>query len=307
MDKILEVTNLSKSYNEIVAVNNISFSVNKGSLFSFLGVNGAGKSTTINIICSIINKDKGKVIVDGLDLDIDAQKIKSLLGVVFQTSVLDERLSVKDNLIFRSSFYPLSKDKLNENLNNVIKLLELEPILDRPIKNLSGGQKRRIDIARAIIHSPKFLILDEPTTGLDPQTRKIVWSILDKIRKETGMTIFLTSHYLEESDNASDVVIMDKGVIKTSGTPNELKNKYSSDMIIAYKEKDEDFEKELNKEKLNFDFNSELCKYTIKVKDTPQCKYIIKKYDKYLDDIEIKKGNMDDVFLNITGRKHLDE
>ena len=307
MDKILEVTNLSKSYNEIVAVNNISFSVNKGSLFSFLGVNGAGKSTTINIICSIINKDNGKVIVDGLDLDSDAQKIKSLLGVVFQTSVLDERLSVKDNLIFRSSFYPLSKDKLKENLNNVIKLLELEPILDRPIKNLSGGQKRRIDIARAIIHSPKFLILDEPTTGLDPQTRKTVWSILDKIRKETGMTIFLTTHYLEESDNASDVVIMDKGVIKTSGTPNELKNKYSSDMIIAYKEKDEDFEKELNKEKLNFDFNSELSKYTIKVKDTAKCKYIIKKLDKYLDDIEIKKGNMDDVFLNITGRKHLDE
>ena len=257
MEEILKVEHLTKRYDSVLAVDNISFNVNKGDLFAFLGVNGAGKSTTINIICSIINKDDGKIFVDGLDLDTNREEIKKKIGVVFQNSVLDDRLTVYDNLKYRLAFYPLEKNKAKESLNNIIKLLELEPIINRPIKNLSGGQKRRVDIARAIVHSPKFLILDEPTTGLDPQTRKIVWSILDTIRKETGMTIFLTTHYLEEAEIASDVVVMDKGKIITRGTPNELKNKYSYDYIISYSKEDKTFENKLKEDNISFVYNNE--------------------------------------------------
>ena len=300
MEKILKVENLTKRYDSVLAVDNISFDVNKGDLFAFLGVNGAGKSTTINIICSIINKDEGKVYIEGQDLDTHRDEIKKKLGVVFQNSVLDERLTVYDNLKYRLAFYPLEKSKAKEALNNIIKLLELEPIINRPIKNLSGGQKRRADIARAIVHAPKFLILDEPTTGLDPQTRKTVWSILDKIRLETGMTIFLTTHYLEEAELASDVVVMDKGKIITRGTPNELKNKYSYDYILSYSKENKTFEKELNEEKISFTYNNEQQFYMLKIKDTSDAKRLLNKYDKYLKDVEIKKGTMDDVFLNIT-------
>ena len=300
MEEILKVEHLTKRYDSVLAVDNISFNVNKGDLFAFLGVNGAGKSTTINIICSIINKDEGKIFVDGLDLDTNREEIKKKIGVVFQNSVLDDRLTVYDNLKYRLAFYPLEKNKAKESLNNIIKLLELEPIINRPIKNLSGGQKRRVDIARAIVHSPKFLILDEPTTGLDPQTRKIVWSILDTIRKETGMTIFLTTHYLEEAEIASDVVVMDKGKIITRGTPNELKNKYSYDYIISYSKEDKTFENKLKEDNISFVYNNEQHYYELKIKNTLDAKRILNKYDSYLKDIEIKKGTMDDVFLNIT-------
>ena len=300
MEEILKVEHLTKRYDSVLAVDNISFSVNKGDLFAFLGVNGAGKSTTINIICSIINKDDGKIFVDGLDLDTNREEIKKKIGVVFQNSVLDDRLTVYDNLKYRLAFYPLEKNKAKESLNNIIKLLELEPIINRPIKNLSGGQKRRVDIARAIVHSPKFLILDEPTTGLDPQTRKIVWSILDTIRKETGMTIFLTTHYLEEAEIASDVVVMDKGKIITRGTPNELKNKYSYDYIISYSKEDKSFESKLKEDNISFVYNNEQHYYELKIKNTLDAKRILNKYDSYLKDIEIKKGTMDVVFLNIT-------
>lgn len=300
MEEILKVEHLTKRYDSVLAVDDISFSVNKGDLFAFLGVNGAGKSTTINIICSIINKDEGKIYIDNQDLDSHKEEIKKKLGVVFQNSVLDDRLSVYDNLKYRLAFYPLTKQKAKESLDKIIKLLELEPIINRPIKNLSGGQRRRVDIARAIVHSPKFLILDEPTTGLDPQTRKTVWSILDKIRLETEMTIFLTTHYLEEAELASDVVVMDKGRIITRGSPNELKNKYSYDYIVAHSKENKEFEKKLAEGKINFSYNNEQHFYILKIKDTKEAKAILVKYDNYLKDIEIKKGTMDDAFLNIT-------
>ena len=307
MEEILRVENLTKRYNEVLAVDNISFSVKKGDLFAFLGVNGAGKSTTINIICSIIGKENGKVFIEGLDLDTDREEIKKKLGVVFQTSVLDERLTVYDNLRYRQSFYPIDRKTGQESLNDIIRLMELEPIINRPLKNLSGGQKRRVDIARAILHKPKFLILDEPTTGLDPQTRKMVWAILDKIRLETGMTIFLTTHYLEEAELASDVVVMNKGKIIARGTPNELKNKYSYDYILSYSNQNDKFEELLKKEKIEFTYNKELEFYILKIKNTADAKKLLSKYDSYLKDIEIKKGTMDDVFLNITGSRSINE
>lgn len=298
----LKIENLVKSYGEIRAVNDISFEVEEGSLFAFLGINGAGKSTTINIICSILSKDSGKIYVDGLDLDENAAQIKREIGIVFQSSVLDMELTVKQNLDIRTSFYSLSKEEKRENINSIIELLELQPILNRTVKTLSGGQMRRVDIARAMVHNPRLLILDEPTTGLDPKTRLAVWSLIDKIRKERAMTVFLTTHYLEEADKASDVVIMDKGRIIAHGTPNELKNKYSSDSLFSYGERDENFEAALTAGKNNFEYDGERGAYKIRVRDTAEAKELLAKFAQYFSDVEIIKGNMDDVFLNVTGK-----
>ena len=298
----LVIQNLIKSYGAVKAVDDISFTVERGSLFAFLGINGAGKSTTINMICSILKKDGGKIFVNGYDLDEEVTAIKKEIGIVFQTSVLDKDLTVKENLDIRASFYSMPKEEKKQTVDIIVKLLELEPILNRPVKNLSGGQMRRVDIARAMVHRPRLLILDEPTTGLDPKTRLTVWGLIDKIRKETGMTVFLTTHYLEEAEKATDVVIMDKGHIIAHGTPNELKNLYSSDNVICYRASDEGFEELMKKDGVSFAYNEEQGAYKITIRDTADAKRILKKYDGYLDDIEIIKGDMDDVFLKVTGQ-----
>jgi ABC-type multidrug transport system ATPase subunit len=298
----LEIQNLTKTYGDLKAVDNISFTVTSGSLFAFLGINGAGKSTTINIICSILSKDEGKIFIDGYDLDVDAVAIKKEIGIVFQSSVLDKELTVKQNLDIRTSFYSLPKAEQKENIKNIIELLDLAPILNKPVKTLSGGQMRRVDIARAMVHKPKLLMLDEPTTGLDPKTRLAVWSLIDKIRTETGMTVFLTTHYLEEAEKATDVVIMDKGRIIAHGTPIELKNAYSNDVLVCYMPHNDEFEKMLNKDGEKYFYDGESGAYKITISDTKEAKALLVKYDKYATDIEILKGRMDDVFLNVTGR-----
>lgn len=301
-DYAVVIENLSKSYGDVKAVNDISFTVERGSLFAFLGINGAGKSTTINIICSILKKDAGKIFVNGYDLDTDSAKIRNEIGIVFQSSVLDKDLTVKQNLEIRASFYSMSKAQKRETVDAIVKLLELEPILNRPVKNLSGGQMRRVDIARAMVHRPRLLILDEPTTGLDPKNRLTVWALIDKIRKETGMTVFLTTHYLEEAEKASDVVIMDKGTIIAHGTPNELKNAYSNDRLVSYMPRNEEFETRLAAENLRFCYDDERGAYKIVIRDSEAAKEILRKFDAYTRDVEILKGDMDDVFLNVTGR-----
>lgn len=299
-NKALIVKNLCKSYGEKKAVNNISFDVDRGSLFAFLGENGAGKSTTINIICSILSKDSGTIEVEGYDLDKDRNIIKNLIGVTFQTSVIDDKLSVLDNLRIRTAFYSLSKEEAKRNIDRIVELLDLKPILRTQIRKLSGGQKRRVDIARAIVHEPKFLILDEPTTGLDPKSRIMVWDLINKIRKETQMTVFLTTHYLEEAEKASKVVVMNHGEIIAEGTPNELKNRFTSDYLIAYTSKNTELEAKLDKDNVEYKYFKELKAYKIKIKGTEDAKNLLKKYDSFLTDVEIKKGDMDDVFLNIT-------
>ena len=301
---ILEIEHLRKSYGSLKAVNDISFKVKKGSLFAFLGVNGAGKSTTINIICSILKKDSGRVIVCGHDIDNDKenQLIKEEIGIVFQNSVLDNDLTVLENLKIRTSFYSLTKKESDEKLKRITELLELEPILNQQVKKLSGGQKRRVDIARAMVHEPKLLILDEPTTGLDPKTRLNVWTLIDEIREKTGMTVFLTTHYLEEADQATYVVIMDKGRIIAQGTPNDLKNAYSSDYVLAFLKKNDKFEEILKENSENFVYDFDKKAYKIFVETPLKGKNLIEKYSNFITDFELLKGNMDDVFLNVTGK-----
>lgn len=296
---IIEIENLEKSFKEVKAVDGVSFKVKEGELFAFLGINGAGKSTTINIICGTLKKDGGTVKVCGYDIDENADKIKGSIGIVFQNSVLDKKLSVYDNLKSRAGLYGIFGKDFKARLDEISELLDLKEILKRPVFKLSGGQKRRIDIARALLHNPKLLILDEPTTGLDPKTRKTVWSVIDKLRKESGLTVFLTTHYMEEAAEADYVVILDSGKKVAEGTPHELKNNYANDYVRIYSEIDE-AEKTLAP--LGYVLKRERDFLEIELKKTNEATELIKKYPKLFTDFEVLKGNMDNVFLKVTGK-----
>ena len=297
MKDIIEIKNLSKSYGEVKAVKNLSLKVKEGELFAFLGINGAGKSTTINIMCGQLSKDNGTITIDGLDLDKDVNNIKSKLGVVFQNSVLDVSLSVYDNLESRAALYGIRGQDFKNRLNELSELLEFKDLLKRSINKLSGGQKRRIDIARALIHKPSILILDEPTTGLDPQTRKNLWDVITDLRKTENMTVFLTTHYMEEAAEADYVVIIDSGEISAQGTPLELKNNYSGDYITLYNV-NEEYVKELGLE-----YEKIRDAYKLYVSNTKQATDLIIKHPTLFNDYEITKGKMDDIFLTVTGKK----
>lgn len=297
MNNIIEINNLSRSFGEVKAVNGLSFKVKEGELFAFLGVNGAGKSTTINIICAQLEKDSGTVIIDGDDLDKSAQTIKSKIGVVFQNSVLDKALTVKDNLESRAALYGITGDEFNKRLDELVLLLDFGDLLKRTVGKLSGGQRRRIDIARALIHNPKILILDEPTTGLDPQTRRLLWNVIYTLRKDRNMTVFLTTHYMEEAADADYVVIIDGGKMSAEGTPLELKNKYTGDFITLYGITEAEAKVLSDKTEALRDA------YRISVSNTAEATSMIIAHPEIFKDFEITKGKMDDVFLAVTGKK----
>ena len=300
MENIIEIKNLKKHFKEVKAVDDISFCVKKGELFAFLGLNGAGKSTTINIMCDELKKDSGQVIINGYSVDSDMQKIKYDLGVVFQNSVLDQNLSAYTNIKTRAMLYNLSNKEFNDRLNFLAEKLEFKDILRRPIKNLSGGQKRRIDIARALIHNPKILILDEPTTGLDPKTRILVWNLLNELRKTNELTIFLTTHYMEEASEADFVVILDNGKIVADDTPNNLKNNYAFDFVKVYNYS-KGLIKILDKNKFKYTINNNILE--IEVKNIAEAKKLIIDNANLITDFEVVKGKMDNVFLNVTGKQ----
>lgn len=296
MKNIIEINNLSKSFSEIKAVDGLSFKVKEGELFAFLGVNGAGKSTTINIICGQLKKDSGSVIINGCDLDGNRDSIKSEIGVVFQNSVLDKALSVKDNLESRAALYGITGKAFGDRLNELSLLLDFKDLLKRSVGKLSGGQRRRIDIARALLSRPKILILDEPTTGLDPQTRKLLWSVIGDLRKNENMTVMLTTHYMEEAAEADYVVILDSGKIASEGTPLELKNTYTGDFITLYGVSDEEVKA------LGVPFEAIKEAFRLSVKNTRQATELIINHPEIFRDYEITKGKMDDIFLAVTGR-----
>lgn len=296
MNNIIQIDNLNKSFGDVKAVQDLSFRVKKGELFAFLGINGAGKSTTINIMCGQLSKDSGNIQIDGHDLDKNMSLIKSELGVVFQNSVLDSALSVYDNLESRAALYGIVGAKFKERLSELADLLDFNDLLKRPVGKLSGGQRRRIDIARALFHRPKILILDEPTTGLDPQTRKILWNVISSLRKNENMTVFLTTHYMEEAAEADYVVIIDSGKISAEGTPLELKNTYTGDYITLYGA-NEDTVKELGTQ-----YEKIKDAYRLFVPNTKSATDLIVKHPQIFNDYEITKGKMDDVFLAVTGK-----
>ncbi len=306
-ENILVVDHLVKTYGDVKAVDDISFTVKKGSLFAFLGLNGAGKSTTINIITTILRKDSGTVLVDGYDVERKAYNVKERIGIVFQNSTLDNLLTPRENLSIRAQFYGMKGKEWEERFDTLVQLLDLSSFVDRQVGKLSGGQRRRVDIARAMVHNPKILILDEPTTGLDPQTRIGVWDLVNQLREETGMTVFLTTHYMEEAEKATDVVIMDKGRIIAHGTPTELKNRYAGDYLIIYSEKSEDIDSKLVGDGAKYTYNNDGRYYRIQVSSSKEAIDKIVQYRDFIEDFEVQKGNMDDVFLNVTGVRKLQE
>ena len=243
MKNIIEIKNLDKSFQDVHAVDDLSLVVKEGELFAFLGVNGAGKSTTISIMCGTLSKDGGEVIIDGMNVDNDMKSITKEIGVVYQTSALDAKLSVKDNLTSRASLYGITGKAAKERIAALSEMLDFKELLPRTFEKLSGGQKRRVDVARALIHNPKILILDEPTTGLDPEARKLLWNVVTNLRKSRNMTVFLTTHYMEEAADADYVIILDRGEIAAEGTPLELKNRYTGDYITVYGKTEDEIKK----------------------------------------------------------------
>ena len=296
MKNIIEIEHLSKSFGEVKAVQDLSFRVKEGELFAFLGVNGAGKSTTISIICGQLQKDGGTVEIDGMDPDKNADAVKRELGVVFQRSMLDAALSVRDNLESRAVLYGITGEAFKARLAELAELLHFGDLLKRTVGKLSGGQRRRIDIARALLHRPKILILDEPTTGLDPQTRKILWTVISDLRRRENMTVFLTTHYMEEAAEADFVVIIDSGRIVAEGTPLALKNAYTGDFITLYNVE------EAAVKALGLPYEPLRDAFRVAVPSTAAATELILQNSALFCDYEITKGKMDDVFLAATGK-----
>ncbi|MBO4616966.1 MAG: ATP-binding cassette domain-containing protein [Lachnospiraceae bacterium] len=298
MSEIIKVENLVKTYGSIVAVNGISFTVEKGSLFAFLGTNGAGKSTTIDVLSTLLKKDSGNIVIDGCEIGKDDLKIRKKIGIVFQKGVLDDILTVEENLKTRGKMYGLSEKELNERIKFAVEVTGCEEFLTRRYSKLSGGQKRRADIARAMLNRPDILFLDEPTTGLDPTTRKSIWDTISYMQKQNGMTVFLTTHYMEEAAKADMITIIDKGNIIASGTPIELKDKYARDVIKLYDCEDRAIDYLKNKQ---FEYNNSKGMTEVYTKSSKQAIQLLSEIKDSISSFEFIKGNMDDVFLNVTG------
>ena len=301
MDHIIEVTNLTKSYGSVQAVKGIDFYVESGKIFAFLGPNGAGKSTTIDIICTFLKADAGTVLVDGHQLGKDDNAIRRSIGAVFQDGLLDPLLTVSENLHIRAGFYGLRGKRLEQTIREIAQRVGITEIMKRPYGKLSGGQRRRCDIARALVNTPKILFLDEPTTGLDPQTRKSVWETITKLQRDTGMTIFLTTHYMEEAAEADYVIVIDNGSIVAKGTPSDLKERFTSDKLTFISKEPEQLAQRLTAG----GFAPEVVanRVTLKIANTLAALPILETYKDAIAGFTVTTGTMDDAFIAITGKE----
>src|SRR5699024_2320079 len=300
MGNIIEVKNFTKNYGQITAVNNVSFNVKKGSIFAFLGPNGAGKSTTINTLCTIVNKTSGSLKINGKEIESNKDYVRSIIGVVFQDETLDEKMSVEENLRMHCIFYNIPSSIIESRINFVLNLVDLKGRKKAMVNSLSGGMKRRVEIARSLLHLPKVLFLDEPTTGLDPQTRKNIWDYIVKLQQENEITVFLTTHYMDEAEISDHVAIMDYGEIIAFDQPSKLKKKYTKDIASITSTKADKIEKTLQKhnlivEKIDNVLNIEISNVSLLTK-------IIGEHRQIISDLEVKKGTLNDVFLEITGK-----
>lgn len=300
MEEAIKVKHLKKYYQDVKAVDDISFTVARGEFFGFLGVNGAGKSTTINMLCTLQEPTDGEAWVNGLELGEKNEEIKKHIGVVYQGNCLDKMLTVKENLLLRGSLYETDRGKLKKNLAHVAEILGLSDVLKRPFGKLSGGQKRRCEIARALMHTPDILFLDEPTTGLDPATRKNVWETVHMLQEEMKMTVFLTTHYMEEAAKADHIGIMSRGNFVEYGTPFSLKEKYARDKLYLIPKKDswQNIQNYLANQGHKYSATEE--GILLKIDNTMSSLPLLEKIKEMLQGFEVIQGTMDDVFLNVT-------
>lgn len=301
LKNIIEVSGLKKSYGEVDAVKGIDFSVKEGQFFAFLGPNGAGKSTTVEMLCALLAPNGGKVLIDGFELGKDDDEIRKSIGVVFQNNSLDGLIKVEENLRIRASFYGLKGEKLEEALKFAVDNTGIKEFLGRQYYKLSGGQRRRVDIARALMHSPKILFLDEPTTGLDPQTRKSIWETVREMQKKTNMTVFLTTHYMEEAAKADYIVVIDGGKISATGTPAELRDKYAKDLLYMSCTADSEQKIRSFLTERNIEFKTEGGRIIAILESTISALPLLKEIGDDLLSFEVVAGTMDDAFISITG------
>lgn len=301
MNSIIKVENFSKRYGDFKAVDNISFTVEEGSIFAFLGPNGAGKSTTINTLCTILDKTEGNIEINGHDVSKEKGLVRKDIGIVFQDSTLDEKLTVEENLKYHCSFYKVPKNEIQERIDFALNLVDLMEWKKAIVGGLSGGMKRRVEIARGLVHYPKVLFLDEPTTGLDPQTRANVWEYIQKLQKQKNITIFLTTHYMDEAEVCSKVVIMDHGKIIAHDTPENLKRKYTSTEIEVNYTKSDKLEKILKEQNIPYKMGKN--KIMFQTKDSSIALDILSDCKETITDFEVKKGTLNEVFLAMTGKE----
>jgi ABC-2 type transport system ATP-binding protein len=305
MKSIINVKNFTKKYGDFVAVNDISFEVEEGTIFAFLGPNGAGKSTTINTLCTIFEKTSGTLTIDGKDVTNQKSEVRSAIGVVFQDSTLDAKMTIDENLKLHCVFYNIPKKEVEERIQFVLKLVDLTAERKKLISSLSGGMKRRVEIARGLIHYPKVLFLDEPTTGLDPQTRSHIWEYIRKLQKERNITIFLTTHYMEEAEICNKIAIIDGGVIVAHDTPYALKKQYTKDK--AFITTKNEAELELLLQQYQLEYVKKEGYYRVDAENIHPLLQVLSEQKNVITDIEIKKGTFNDVFLEITGKKIREE
>jgi ABC-2 type transport system ATP-binding protein len=297
----IEVKSLTKKFGDFTAVDNISFTVQQGTIFAFLGPNGAGKSTTINTLCTIQNKTSGELWINGNDVSSQKDKVRNDIGIVFQESTLDGKLTVEENLRLHCDFYHVPKSEVKERIMFALELVDLVDWKKAPVESLSGGMKRRTEIARGLVHFPKVLFLDEPTTGLDPQTRTNVWEYIRRLQKQKNITIFFTTHYMEEAEICDRVAIIDHGKIVAHDTPRNLKNQFTSTVMKIGVSQPDDLFRYLQDNSINFHKNEgQFIIYATGIKTILE---ITSTFKSVIEDIEINKGTLNDVFIAITGKE----
>lgn len=298
MQNILTVNNLTKSYGDIQAVRGISFGVQQGSLFAFLGQNGAGKSTTIEMLCTLQQPTSGSAAVAGYALGRQNDEIRKRIGVVFQNSVLDPQLTVAENLTLRGSLYGLRGANLRRAVHNAAQAVDMLPLLTRRYGKLSGGQRRRADIARALLCTPEILFLDEPTTGLDPKTKVDVWQTVRSLQQKTGMTVFLTTHYMEEAAQADSITVLNRGVLAAQGTPAQLQQQYSADELRLQTQNPAAVREALRRRGLQAaEAQGALC---VRLPDTLHALPLLREVENLIDGFEVAHGTLEDAFIHIT-------
>ncbi len=300
MKNIIEVKNFTKKYGNFTAVNNVSFEVEEGSIFAFLGPNGAGKSTTINTLCTIFDKTEGQLLIDGKDITKEKDAVRSTIGVVFQDPTLDVKMTVQENLAMHCLFYGIPKKEVEERIHFVLTIVDLLDRRKSIVGSLSGGMKRRVEIARGLLHYPKVLFLDEPTTGLDPQTRAHIWDYVVKLQKEKNITIFLTTHYMDEAEICSKVAIMDHGKIIALDTPYNLKKQYTKDKAYINTTNEPALEELLSRN--SFLYKKKEGYYSVETGNVVDLIEMLAEHKPFITELEIKKGTLNDVFLEITGK-----
>lgn len=304
---MIKTVNLCKYFDGVKAVDGVTFSVGKGEIFGFLGPNGAGKTTTINILCTLLTPTSGEAEVNGYDVTKNPNEVRKSIGLIFQEPSLDDRLTAEENLDFHGMIYDVPKDIRTEKKEELMKMVDLWDRRKDVVRTYSGGMKRRLEIARGLLHQPKILFLDEPTLGLDPQTRSHIWEYVNKLRDEQGITIFMTTHYMDEAENCDRIAIVDYGKVVALDTPDNLKKLVGGDVITIKTINDEKAEKEIG-EQYNLHVRRDASGIHLEIENSEEfIPRFISSFSTKINSIHLRRPTLDDVFLKLTGHEIRDE